>query len=128
MRATLLAFFALIYAATLISHAITIGIPGPSWRTAGTLVPFAFLGGFVGRPIGDRPRREGLHPISRHFARGGLALHHRRRRHRFDASAPIDIMLRQIRPVQSCRGVVTQSLKIDIIRHHMRRPAAVLFG
>ena len=60
MRATLLAFFALVYGATLISHAVTIGIPGPSWRTAGTLVPFAFLGGFVGRPIGDRLGVEGL--------------------------------------------------------------------
>ena len=31
MRATLLAFFALSYGATLISHAVTIGIPGPTW-------------------------------------------------------------------------------------------------
>jgi uncharacterized protein len=47
VRATLLAFFALLYGATLISHATTIGIPGPSWRTAG-------------RPIGDRPCVEGF--------------------------------------------------------------------
>jgi uncharacterized membrane protein YfcA len=60
VRATLLAFFALIYGATLISHAMTIGISGPSWRTAGTLVPVAFLGGFVGRPIGDRLGVEGF--------------------------------------------------------------------
>jgi uncharacterized protein len=60
VRATLLAFFALIYGATLISHATTMGIPGPSWLTAGTLVPFAFLGGFAGRPIGDRLGTEGF--------------------------------------------------------------------
>jgi uncharacterized protein len=54
VRATLLAFFALSYGATLISHAATIGIPGPTWAVAGILIPFAFLGGFAGRPIGDR--------------------------------------------------------------------------
>jgi uncharacterized membrane protein YfcA len=53
-RATLLAFFALSYGATLVSHAATIGIPGPTWALAGILVPFALLGGFAGRPIGDR--------------------------------------------------------------------------
>jgi uncharacterized membrane protein YfcA len=42
VRATLLAFFALSYGVTLVSHAATIGIP------------FAFLGGLAGRPIGDR--------------------------------------------------------------------------
>ena len=54
VRATLLAFFALSYAVTLASHAATIGIPGPTWLAAGTLIPFAFLGGLAGRPIGDR--------------------------------------------------------------------------
>jgi len=54
VRATLLAFFVLAYGATLVSHALTIGIPGSTWIAAGTLVPFAFLGGFTGRPIGDR--------------------------------------------------------------------------
>jgi uncharacterized protein len=54
VRATLLAFFALSYGATLASHAVTIGIPGPTWSTAGALIPAALLGGFAGRPIADR--------------------------------------------------------------------------
>ena len=60
VRATLLAFFALAYGATLISHAAMIGIPGPTWVTAGTLVPFALFGGFAGRPIGDRLGSQGF--------------------------------------------------------------------
>ena len=54
VRATLLAFFALSYGTTLASHAVTIGIPGPTWSTAGVLIPIALLGGFAGRPIADR--------------------------------------------------------------------------
>jgi uncharacterized membrane protein YfcA len=54
VRATLLAFFALSYGVTLASHAATIGIPAPTWIAAGILIPFAFLGGLAGRPIGDR--------------------------------------------------------------------------
>jgi hypothetical protein len=54
VRATLLAFFALSYGVTLVSHAATIGIPVATWLAAGILVPFAFLGGLAGRPIGDR--------------------------------------------------------------------------
>jgi uncharacterized membrane protein YfcA len=54
VRATLLAFFALLYGVTLASHAATIGIPAPTWLAAGILIPFAFLGGLAGRPIGDR--------------------------------------------------------------------------
>src|SRR5215470_6670230 len=54
VRATLLAFFALSYGVTLASHAVTIGIPAPTWLAAGILIPFAFLGGFAGRSIGDR--------------------------------------------------------------------------
>jgi hypothetical protein len=54
VRATLLAFFALLYGVTLASHAATIGIPAMTWLAAGILIPFAFLGGLVGRPIGDR--------------------------------------------------------------------------
>jgi uncharacterized protein len=54
VRATLLAFFALSYAVTLASHAATIGIPASTWLTAGILIPFAFLGGLAGRPVGDR--------------------------------------------------------------------------
>src|SRR5258706_2830 len=54
MRATLLAFFALSYGVTLASHTATIGISAPTWLAAGILIPFAFLGGLAGRPIGDR--------------------------------------------------------------------------
>src|SRR5205085_4152970 len=54
VRATLLAFFALSYGATLASHAATVGIPGPTWVAAGILAPIALLGGLVGRLIGDR--------------------------------------------------------------------------
>jgi uncharacterized membrane protein YfcA len=54
VRATLLAFFALSYGVTLVSHEATIGIPAPTWLAAGILIPFAFLGGLAGRPIGDR--------------------------------------------------------------------------
>jgi len=54
VRATLLAFFALSYGVTLASHAATIGIPAPTWLAAGILLPFAFLGGLAGGPIGDR--------------------------------------------------------------------------
>jgi hypothetical protein len=34
--------------------AATIGIPVPTWLAAGILIPFAFVGGLAGRPIGDR--------------------------------------------------------------------------
>ena len=54
VRATLLAFFALSYGVTLAFLAATIGIPAPTWLAAGILIPFAFLGGIAGRPIGDR--------------------------------------------------------------------------
>jgi uncharacterized membrane protein YfcA len=54
IRATLLAFFALGYAATLAAHAATIGVPIHTWLTSGVLLPFAFLGGLIGRPLGDR--------------------------------------------------------------------------
>ena len=60
VRATLLAFFALSYWATLASHAATVGIPGPTWVAAGILAPFALLGGLVGRPIGDRLGSDGF--------------------------------------------------------------------
>jgi uncharacterized membrane protein YfcA len=60
VRATLLAFFALSYGATVASHAVTIGIPGPTWVAAGILAPFALLGGVAGRPIGDRLGSDGF--------------------------------------------------------------------
>ena len=64
VRATLLAFFALTYGVTLASHAATIGIPAPTWVAAGILIPFAFLGGLAGRPIGDRLGAEAFAMLS----------------------------------------------------------------
>lgn len=60
IRATLLAFFALVYAATLAANAATIGIPGQSWIAAGILLPFALFGGVVGRSLGDRLEADGF--------------------------------------------------------------------
>jgi len=54
IRATLLAFFGCVYAATLAAHAVTIGIPARTWLSAGALLPFAIVGGFAGRRLGDR--------------------------------------------------------------------------
>jgi len=54
VRATLLSFFSLSYAATLAAHAVTIGVPSPTLLAAAGLSPFAFLGAFAGRPLGDR--------------------------------------------------------------------------
>jgi hypothetical protein len=54
VRATLLAFFALVYAATLAANAATIGVPAQTWLAAAILIPFAVVGGLVGRPLGDR--------------------------------------------------------------------------
>jgi uncharacterized protein len=54
VRATLLAFFALIYTATLAAHAATIGVAAPTWVAAIILIPFAWIGGLLGRPLGDR--------------------------------------------------------------------------
>jgi uncharacterized protein len=54
VRATLLSFFALSYAVTLAANVATIGVPAQTWLAAGILFPFAVIGGFVGRPLGDR--------------------------------------------------------------------------
>ena len=54
LRATLFAFFAGCYAATLAAYVATVGVPGGIWLTSATLAPFAAIGGIIGRPIGDR--------------------------------------------------------------------------
>jgi uncharacterized protein len=53
-RATLIAFFALCFSATLIANVVTIGVPIATWRLAASLVPLAWAGGFLGRRLGDR--------------------------------------------------------------------------
>jgi hypothetical protein len=60
VRATLLAFFALSYGATVASHVATVGIPSSTWAAAGVLAPFAVLGGLAGRPVGDRLGSDGF--------------------------------------------------------------------
>ena len=54
VRATLLSFFGIVYAAALLSHAVAIGISASIWIGAGVLIPFAALGAIAGRPLGDR--------------------------------------------------------------------------
>ena len=59
-RARLLSFFSLSYAATLAVHAATIGVPSSTLLAAAGLVPFAILGAFTGRPLGNRLGAEGF--------------------------------------------------------------------
>ncbi len=54
IRATLLAFFFLSYAAAVVSHGVTVGIPEATWLGAGILFPFVLVGGFLGKRLGDR--------------------------------------------------------------------------
>jgi len=54
VRATLLSFFALVYAASVATHTVTIGIDPGTWASSAILVPFAVVGGLAGRPLGDR--------------------------------------------------------------------------
>jgi len=53
-RATLFAFFAACYAATLAAYIVTLGVPRATWLAAASLVPFAWAGGLIGRRVGDR--------------------------------------------------------------------------
>jgi uncharacterized membrane protein YfcA len=54
VRATLLSFFLLIYAATVAAETLFVGMPAPVWWTAASLVPFAWIGGIIGLRVGDR--------------------------------------------------------------------------
>jgi len=54
VRATLFAFFAACYAATLAANMAMIGVPGAIWLIAASLVPFVWVGGLIGRRLGDR--------------------------------------------------------------------------
>jgi uncharacterized membrane protein YfcA len=54
MRATLFAFFAACYAATLAAYIATVGVPAATWLAAAGLIPFAWAGGMIGRRVGDR--------------------------------------------------------------------------
>jgi uncharacterized membrane protein YfcA len=54
LRATLFAFFAACYTATIAAYIVTIGVPGATWLAAASLIPFAWAGGLIGRRVGDR--------------------------------------------------------------------------
>jgi uncharacterized membrane protein YfcA len=54
VRATLLSFFALIYAATVVAQAIIFTMPVSVWLTSAALVPIAWAGGAIGLRLGDR--------------------------------------------------------------------------
>jgi uncharacterized membrane protein YfcA len=54
VRATLLSFFALSYAATLAAEMVFLGVPEADWLVAASLVPFAWVGGLIGLRAGDR--------------------------------------------------------------------------
>jgi len=54
VRATLLSFFGIVYAAALLSHAVAVGIAASTWIGASVLIPFAALGAIAGRPLGVR--------------------------------------------------------------------------
>jgi uncharacterized membrane protein YfcA len=53
-RSTQIAFFALIYAATLAANAVFRGVPGMDWAIAASLMPPTALGAWVGTRIGNR--------------------------------------------------------------------------
>ena len=54
MRATLIALFALVYAATLAANVVFLGMPARDWPIAASLIPLAWAGGALGLRIGDR--------------------------------------------------------------------------
>jgi uncharacterized protein len=54
VRATLVAFFALVYAATLLSDVVFLGVPAADWEIAATLLPLIWIGGIAGLRIAER--------------------------------------------------------------------------
>ena len=54
VRATLVAFFALVYAATLLSDVIFLGVPAADWEIAVTLLPLIWIGGMAGLRVAER--------------------------------------------------------------------------
>jgi hypothetical protein len=53
-RSTQIAFFALIFAATLAADLVFRGVPGSDWAIAASLLPLTALGAWVGTRIGNR--------------------------------------------------------------------------
>jgi uncharacterized membrane protein YfcA len=54
VRATLIGFFALIYAITVAANAVFVGVPRHDWLVAAVLLPFVWAGGRIGLRLGDR--------------------------------------------------------------------------
>jgi uncharacterized membrane protein YfcA len=54
VRATLLSFFALIYAAVLAADVVFLGVRSTDWLIAASLIPFAWVGGLIGLRLGNR--------------------------------------------------------------------------
>jgi len=54
VRATLIGFFVLVYAATVAADIVLGGMPGAVWPIAASLLPFVWAGGRVGLRVGDR--------------------------------------------------------------------------
>jgi uncharacterized membrane protein YfcA len=54
VRATLVAFFVLVYAATLLSDVVFLGVPAGDWAIAASLMPLIWVGGIAGLRIADR--------------------------------------------------------------------------
>jgi uncharacterized protein len=54
VRATLIAFFAVIYGVTLAADVVFVGMPGAAWLNAASLLPLIWIGGRIGLRVGDR--------------------------------------------------------------------------
>ena len=54
VRATLVAFFVLVYAATLLSDVVFLGVPAADWAISASLLPLIWVGGRAGLHIADR--------------------------------------------------------------------------
>lgn len=54
VRATLIGFFALIYAVTLAANVIFVGMPARDWLIALSLLPLVWIGGRIGLRVGER--------------------------------------------------------------------------
>lgn len=54
VRATLIAFFCLIYAVTVTANTAFVGMPHEAWPIAASLIPFIWVGGRIGLRVGER--------------------------------------------------------------------------
>ena len=54
VRATLVAFFVLVYIATLLSDVVFLGVPASDWAIAASLLPLTWVGGVLGLHIAER--------------------------------------------------------------------------